>query len=144
MKLFCNIQVKEVIPNYRFVLYSAKDGRPDSLILPLKIDAKVSKREIFFDLSTSNYYLERGNYYIGYETFDGRAVIKKQIFNNKKKGQFITIPIVIFASNEKKMSYHRQNLSEWAVPRMGKIVNGKLVWEDNLSQNFAYELRLLH
>lgn len=143
-KLFCKIQVKDVIPIYRFVLYAEKDGKPDSLILPLKIDGKVSKKEINFDLSKTNYYLEKGNYFIGYETFDGKAVIKKQIFNDKKKGQFIKIPIVIFASNEKKISYQRQNLSKWYVPRMGNVVNGKVIWQDNLSQNFAYELHLLH
>jgi hypothetical protein len=144
LKLFCRIYVKEVIPNYRFMLYAEKDGKPDSLILPLKIDGKVSKKEINFDLSKTNYYLEKGNYFIGYETFDGKAVIKKQIFNDKKIGQLIRTPIVIFASNEKKTSYHRQNLSKWYVPRMGNMVNGKVIWEDNLSQNFAYELHLLH
>jgi hypothetical protein len=141
-RLFCRIYVKEVIPNYRFVLYAEKDGEPDSLILPLKIDGKVNKKEITFNLAISNYYLEKGKYFIGYETFDGKAIIKKQIINGERNA--IKLPIVIYASNDKMVTYHRQNLSKWYIPKMGNFLKGQYGWEDLQQQNFAYELHLLH
>lgn len=143
-KLFCKIQVKDVVPDYRFILLSEKDGKPDSLLLPLKLDGTKSKKEIKFDLVKTNFYLEKGIYFIGYETFNGKAIINKQIHLDKNKKKYITVPIIIFASDERKISYHRQNLLKWNVAKTGEIVNGKVVWEDDMSRNFAYELHLMH
>ncbi len=143
LKLFCKVQVKDVAPDYRFLLFSEKNGKPDTLILPLNLKGIRSKREIVFDLMKTNYFLEKGNYFIGYETYNGKAVTKSQIHLHKDK-KYITLPVVIYASEENKISFIRQNLSKWTVPKIGVRVDGKLEWEDDLKINFAYELYLMH
>ncbi len=145
LKLFCKVQVKEVVPDYRFILLSEKNGMPDSVLVPLFIEGKKSKREIVFDLSKTNYYLEKGTYFIGYETFNGKAILKKQIHYNKNKQQFTIVPLVIYCSDVQKISYERTNLSKWYSPKYGiRGEDGKLIWKDNFDKNFAYELELLH
>lgn len=143
-KLFCKIQLKDLAPDYRFILFREKNAAPDSLLLPLKLDGIKSKKEINFDLLKSNFYLEKGTYFIGYETFNGKAIANKQIHLDKNKKKYITVPIVIRGSNEQKISYHRHNLSKWNIAKTGEIVNGKVIWQDDLSRNFAYELHLMH
>ncbi len=143
-KLFCKIQVKEVVSDYRFILFTEKDGKPDSLLIPLRIEGKRSRKEIVFGLSKANYFLEKGTYFIGYETFNGKAIIKKQIHTDKKMGQMIEVALVIFCSDERKISFSRSNLSNWFGVKYGEMVDGKMVWKDNLDKNFAYELEMLY
>lgn len=144
LKLFCKVQVKEVVPDYRFLLYTDKAGVPDSLLIPLSITGIKNRKEISFDLSKANFYLEKGKYFIGYETFNGKAIVKKQVHADKSNKQFVTVPIVIYSSTQKEASFGRHNLSAWYKMRSATKVGEKLVWEDDLDQNFAYELTLLN
>lgn len=122
---------------FRFVLYSSVNGIPGSALARLDEKGILNKGRMTFKLANQGIYLERGEYFIGYETSTSLE------FSNSKTLQ---TPAGVRSSNDEPIfikgktselpkAFVRYNLSKWTLM-------SSLVKEKNEYHEMAYQLEL--
>lgn len=126
-KLFAFQQIKGPTRKFRLVIFKAADGKPDEPLTFQITQGVLKGSRLIFDLATKSPFLEKGTYFIGYESVNDPAEFYGNAVSAADRAKMY--PYVMIKGkevNEPKM-FTRWNLAEWkpiriTIPNQGKFI----------------------
>lgn len=127
---------------FRFIMLNDNHGTPGNSLMNTSINGNLRKGKMVFNLDSLGTFIEKGTYYIGYETQNTGKPNTNFKKVDTKNGVWIKYPMVYIKGKNvnSPKAFVRSNLKDWSLGEIG-YAGGKDKSEKKY-MDFAYELEM--
>lgn len=127
---------------FRFIMINDNNGLPGNSIMNTSIIGNLKQKKMIFNLDSLGIFIEKGSYYIGYETQNSGKANNNFKKIKTKNGVWKSYPVVFVEgkSTNSPKAFVRSNLKDWSV---GKFASESIKAQNvNKYWDIAYELEM--